>query len=285
MGLAVGYFKRPTDTATPTPVENTQDINAKNKLQALTDEQITEYYTLKNDTERLKKADEILAKMMTIFLHDLGLRISRQMQEDSTAALSRTPEPQNYKAAETAPPPQASPPPEVAKTNLNTLRKIESTRHDIINESDKANFLEQTKIQNFDDALKSAKSYSNRTGTLVALQGQFLGIATVTIAKKIRAWGVDLFLDGNVNGNNFNGTAHIKISENGKVFSNSRDRGSLRSFKELNNSDALLIRASPTVYFQMYLLKGHDSMIGNVYQRNTEDEPYQRIGTVQLNRQ
>ena len=50
---------------------------AKSKLQNLYDVDVQEYQRLKNLEAKYSKANDILAKMMTIFLADLGLRISK----------------------------------------------------------------------------------------------------------------------------------------------------------------------------------------------------------------
>src|SRR4051812_35867240 len=61
----------------------------KEKLQTLTDNDITEYYRLKNLEDKYKKADEILGKIVTLFLADLGIRVSKttlKMASKSIAA-------------------------------------------------------------------------------------------------------------------------------------------------------------------------------------------------------
>lgn len=285
LGFAAGYFARTQKFASDTQSSAPQEVLAANKLQALTDREIAEYYELKNDLDKLNKADEILAKMMTIFLHDLGIRISRKTLDESSKAINKNPEDSAIGQLDPNTPQSLSQMQSPEKLSSANWTQAERLRHEIKNEKETADFLDQVKIPEFNEALKVAKSFSNRTGTLESLQGQFLGSAIVKQDEKFRTWSVDLFLNGNLDKGKFEGKAHIKMAENGKVFSNSGHGGKLDAFKEFGSeSDAILIRASPTVYFQMYFLKGADSLIGNVYKRNSDDEPYVRIGTVQLKR-
>lgn len=51
------------------------ELRAKQELIELTQKDFEEYQNLKSLEDRYKKADEILGKIMTVFLADLGLRL------------------------------------------------------------------------------------------------------------------------------------------------------------------------------------------------------------------
>ena len=286
LGLGIGNFTSSRKT------HNTSDSNqygtkqAQEKLQMLTDQQVTEYYQLKSDSEKIKAADEILAKMMTIFLHDLGIRISRNVLDQSVASLERhaldpaipTAQPGTKTTSKEGDP-------AVAEFSTTSWKRAERLRHEIKNELEAAEFLDKVKIENFDKALKDTKPFLNRTGTLQNVQGQFQGRALIKRNEKYRNWDVEVFLDGNLDKGSLQGNAKVRIAENGKVFSNSSDNGKLKSFREFNSgSDAILVRASPSIYFQMYFLKDNNTLVGNIYEQDSDSESYNHIGTLDLKR-
>lgn len=94
-------------------------------------------------------------------------------------------------------------------------------------------------------------------------------------------------LEAQMEGENLKGKHSLKLAdETGKVFSNSSGNGKLDSYKEFSsNSEAILVKASPTIYFQLYFLKQLDMFAGNIYHRDSDELPYSRIGTVHLHRQ
>ena len=263
----------------------------KAKLQALTDHDIAEYYRLKDDAEKYKKADEILAKIMTVFLHDLGIRLSQPAQNKIAATGGRV---DASSSSDTQVASSGGQTATVGKSNsllpkrsdADDFRIYERSRFEIRTEADIDKFLENVKIDNLDEALKDTGNFNNRTHTLEALKGKFSGKSTVKIDEKYRTWDVEITLDAKLgNDNNLSGYSTINMSENGKNFSSSNDKGSVTLFREFNSgSDAILLRASPSVQFQLYYIKNSDSLIGNVYRRNSEEDPFRNIGTVQLNR-
>ena len=144
LGFAAGYFARTQNqkfvlvTQPVTP----QEVLATNKLQALTDKEIAEYYELKNDAEKLNKADEILAKMMTIFLHDLGIRISRKTLDESSKALNKNPEDSAIGQLDPNTPQspfQIESSEKLASANWTQAEKL---RHEIKNEKETADFFD-----------------------------------------------------------------------------------------------------------------------------------------------
>jgi hypothetical protein len=83
IGLLIGLFM-----ATPDNSQNENNLVlqedsqkfylAKTKLEKFTESQMNEYHALLDQQEKYKKADEILSKVMLIFLADLGLHLSQK---------------------------------------------------------------------------------------------------------------------------------------------------------------------------------------------------------------
>jgi hypothetical protein len=259
------------------------------KLQALTDQDIAEYYRLKTLEERYKKADEILGKIMVIFLADLGLKVAPETIEQTKLKLIDVPYVGTSEGMRSANPVEgaANPTTATGADSSNAWKWIaaEKSRELIRSDREAPGFLEKVKIENLDEALKSSALFGNRTQILEMLQGRFSGMAHVTYDQKSRDWAVELFLDAKVVEGRLQGVARAKMSENGKEFSNSSDGGDMTSYREFTTgSDAVLIKVSPSVAFQVYYLKAMNSLVGNVYRRTTEDEAYQYIGTLNLKR-
>jgi hypothetical protein len=65
------------------------------------------------------------------------------------------------------------------------------------------------------------------------------------------------------------GHSLIELSENGKVFSRSDNTGNQQNFRRFaDNSSALLVVASDSLYFQLYYLASADQYVGNLYRKD-----------------
>ncbi len=267
----------------PKTLDAQNDIQLKEKLQALTDSDIADYYRLKNLEDKYTKADEILGKIMTIFLTDLGLRVSKRTEEQIHQALEKNPLPTSNSKGLVAKTENITKPIGIPKDDKWTIN--EKPLHEISNERDIPDFLEKVKIDKIDEALKSSVSFANRTSTLDALKGKFSGTSQVKIEEKIHLWDLDLFLNAEMVGGVLTGKAQIKMAENGKIFSDSSHGGDIRAFREFTlGSEAVFINASPNVVFQLYYFKSMDTLSGNIYQKIRGSETFSYIGTLRLRR-
>lgn len=291
IGTVLGFFVLPQFMRRP--VEQSLEVRPeynpawREKLQNLTDQDLTEYYRLKSLEERYKKADEILGKIMVIFLADLGLHVSHEAAEHMKSNLIAAPHVSEATTKTSGHADEAPVVNESAPTNANLWGWVaaEKSRELLRSDREVPGFLEKVKIANLDEAMKSSVLFDNRTGSLDSLKGRFSGIAHVTYNEKARDWTVDLFLDASVVGGRLQGVARAKIFENGKEFSNSSDKGDMASYREFTSgSEATIIKVSPTIALQVYYIKSTDSLVGNMYLRATEDEPYRHIGTLNLKR-
>lgn len=89
---------------------------------------------------------------------------------------------------------------------------------------------------------------------------------------------MEFLLQSKMTNGHLDGRLVLKLSENGKVFSDSNDGGTIASLRELADSKGLLISASPTISLQVYYVKSMDSLVGNIFEQN-DKEDFVFIGT------
>ena len=296
--LSLGYYlgrgsQEPNSSAVQTQTQSQPRVNLiKEKVQQLTDQEIQEYYLLKNEQEKYRKADEILGKVVLLLLQDLGIRVSETTKTaalDQPKSQSQIADAANLNQSEvfTNPPDAVK---EIVKPNeaapANPWVMNEKKLSEVSSPSEVAEYLQQVKIENFEESLKQSKSFTNSNQNLSDLTGRYKGPAQVFNRGKNTVWEIELNLEANMRGQVLRGLSHILISENGKTFSNSKDRGEVMNLREFSGgSQATLIRASPSINFQTYYIKSREVMIGNIYQLNKGTIQYEYIGTFELRRE
>ncbi len=260
-------------------------------LKVLTPEMIEDYYRLQSMEEKYKKADELLAKIIIALLQDLGMKISPEAQASAEKAsrgdltVNMLSGVQKQEKNEFITRPEKNPHGSALKEG--TEKKNWSVHEAHLEQVQTANqaseFLEKVKIENFDAALKSSSAFKNTQQLLESIIGKYEGSAEVSYSGKARVWQIEIDMDLRMNQNLLRGRSQIKLSENGRTFSNSTDRGEPKNLREFSNeSVALMIRASPSLILQVYYLKTSDSFIGNVYRMEEEAINYQYVGTLKL---
>jgi hypothetical protein len=296
--LSLGYWLGSRNQEQKTAVQIlaepsvSQSESIKEKFQRLTDQEIQEYYLLKNEQEKYRKADEILGKIVLLLLQDLGVRVSESMQKAAQEPTTQRPDSQlNQENSNQAPVVQveSSAPSKVlsqASSPVNPWVQNEKKLSEVSSPTEVAEYLNQVKIDNFEDSLKQSKSFTNTNQNLSDLTGRYKGAAQVVIRGKNTTWDIEMNLEANMRGAVLRGLSHILISENGKTFSNSKDRGEVMNLREFSGgSQATLIRASPSINFQTYYIKSREAMIGNIYQLNKTTIQYEYVGTFELRRE
>lgn len=294
--IGIGFFagRRFAPSTTPSPASGPDLTN----LQSIAETDLAEYYRLKTLEERYKKADEILGKIVGIFLADLGLRVSGDVERaskepspvalaaptsDTATAKKETEAPTNDTAA-------ASGGPFGSAATSATPGEPNPTRPslDSLNSSQEiADFLKRVEIRDFDAALKASTGFANKTATLASLQGRFVGVASVLKRGTQETWDAELELNGQMaRGIRFRGNYSLKFAKNGKVFSNKTGRGNLADeFREWKDDpEVIFIEASPDTFIQVYYLKGPDMIVGNVLEQPNRAGAYRTIGTIKLQR-
>lgn len=259
------------------------ETDVQKKIRSLTEKEILEYYQLKSDSEKLKSADDILGKMVLLFLYDLGIKLQPATQDLILSQIQNQKSGVDPHDVDSSSSPHTSPSQNTAKLVSSRWQDFEILRSQINDDADASRFLEKVSIKDFSETLKLAKNFANRTGQINYLNGNFYGKAQVIRNNKSAQWDIEMSIMGDLGKGKLHGQVSIKMIENGKVFSQSRGNGTLKEIKEFESeSDAIIIRAAPSTYFQLYYLKNQDAFIGNVYANESEEESLIRIGTISL---
>lgn len=262
------------------------DSPIKEKFQLLADGDLEDYYRLKTMEEKYLKADELLGKIMVIFLADLGLRVSASAQNAAKQAPlvagTHAPAPPPFVPANAPSPPV---PPKAVEGHSKRWEKNEAQLLAVRNEREIEGMLRRVRIDDFDSSLKSTQLFSNRSDVLASLNGNFEGRAVVRPEGKGRTWYVHLQMAAAMQGSQLRGSAKIRMLENGKVFSNSQNDGSIENFREfLGDGSAVLVQASPQAFFQLYYLKELDQVAANIYWKASAVGGFEHIGSITLKR-
>lgn len=286
IGLVIGFLgkERLSPKAQINQVQN--ESTEIKKLEVITPEMIEDYYRLQSLEEKYQKADELLGKIIVTLLQDLGHKLNKEtikMAENSARGdglrniQTGSIESESNKKLEKS---------VVAETmEIKKWQVFEQSLDQVQTITQANEFLEKVKIENFDNALKASTNFKNTQQNLESIIGKFEGSADVTYSGKARIWQIEIDMDLRMNQGSLRGRSQIKLSENGRVFSNSTDRGEPKNIREFSNeSVALMIRASPSIIFQVYYLKTSDNFIGNVYRLDGDEINYKYVGTLKLNR-
>lgn len=279
--FGLGFYLGPGLRNAPPPVAPLPTSGLE-KLQSLAEGDLEDYYRLKTMEDKYKKADEILGKMVVIFLADLGLRVSQRTQIASTAG----------KVA----PPDAVPSPGHRRPTVSSvleqnspLGRLSSGEQQLMQVRDQhqvAPHLQRVKIEQFENALKASQSFSNRANVLNSLIGSFEGPSNVRIGQKDEGWLVHLDVAGNMDKGKLSGMVRTRLLKDGKTLSDSNSKGeNIEAFREFaSDSSAILLKASPHIFLQLYYLRDIDQLAANIYRRQTDAEGFEHIGSAQLKR-
>ncbi len=295
-GAIIGYsFKLSGDqtsvsgSALVTPSDYDNGIR---KLQNISETEVAEYYRLKTMEERYAKADELLGKMMTIFLADLGIKLANEtqvaMKEPLLASSDTAAAPVKNLPANSSSPSKnlvstqgigAPGGKLVAPSNRKSL-------DDVRGDAEVDKFLKDSRSENFDDLMRSSNPYANRSGTMEALRGTFRGAGMVNIGGDTKTWEYEIRFNGRLEKGELRGFHQVLVSENGEVFSNTRGRGDLSGdYRELpSDPHAILVPVGSFLFLQFYYLKSEDAIIGNVYRKAQSTAPFKVVGQFRLNR-
>jgi len=283
LGLGIGFY------GLRSAPRSGLDPSTKEKLQLLADSDLEDYYRLKTMEEKYLKADELLGKIMVIFLADLGLRVSASAQNAAkqppiAASSSLSPSPSAPERLFPTPTP-ATPPPKPTEAHHKHWSSNEASLLELRDERNVPSLLRRLRVSDFESSLKSSRAFSNSNGIISSLNGGFEGSTRVRFGGAAHSWYVHIELAGAMAKGQLTGNLKIRMLENGKVFSNSSSSGNINAFRDFaGDSQALLAQASPTVFFQLYYLKELDQLAANVYRRESEQAGFEHIGSMSLKR-
>lgn len=293
----VGYF---TGLRTQSVSEDLQDYKTKYeqlqaKIQNFTDADFQEYQQLKDRSQQYAKAEELLGKIMMVFLADLGLKVNKT-DLDKVAKMAQPIPPPLPPAtpvnASTQAPPTSGPHGGPAAGSQVTKPVADSgappnwaekerALGEIANENDAENFLKKVAVDNLFPIVKTSRPLD--AAMLDAVNGNYQGRIVMDDPEQ-KAQEISLELKGFREGESTTGTYKIMVGPPGRVDSNTSGSGQLKNFHSVEGStQAVIIDATPNTYIQVYPIPRLNQLIGNYYRQDSIDK-FSKIGTVILNR-
>jgi hypothetical protein len=272
-----GLLRQPENAKLPTQeADNCDTLSAaKKNLVAISKTEYLEYTEIKDQKAKYEKADELLGKIMLLFLADIGFKLKPQAEVIPNVAMASADAsslPSNNKIealAQPNPEPASSKPlsaQSVFFRNASSQKGImdrlnESLLTDIKTQSARGNYLNQRQIK--------------------ILEGRFTG--TIQLFDKTRTtlevvW--DLIPD--YSKNPVAGTFHLKISGPNRN-SESNGSGGFKNITTLeNDSNGFLVDAcGGDCYLQLYYNSPSNQFYGNYYE-SKDNKNFARVGVISL---
>jgi hypothetical protein len=272
------YFKNET----PQQYQNLK--SAKDELISISQNEYIEYTQIKDLKLKYEKADELLGKVMLLFLADIGFKLKESAQIENPIADTEEILPPPKIQDTTEPEPAAVRPPQQKKIDTDTssglagkssVIKALQTEKQIREALDKA-IIDNPKIESAKGQIlspKKGKIFEGRySGDIKFLDGKRENL-NVT-------W--DLFPDQNKS--EFSGTFTLAIHGPSKN-SDTKGYGSIDNIVSLSEDENgyLVNGCGDSCYLQLYYNSAWDQFIGNYYEESKgAQKKFQRLGIVDL---
>jgi hypothetical protein len=273
------------------------DLHAKEELIALTQKDFEEYQNLKTLEDRYQKADEILGKIMTVFLADLGMRLGYKpvglAELDAACAipgLAATPGIIAAAAASSAAPALSSEPPIAASPVATSVVpgsewiKNEAALLALQDERAALEELRKMEIKDLFSTLKGSGAVDN--SDVLQIEGVYSGTISFFDRKLHKSdWRIRWEVQGATQ-EPLDASMLITLTDKGtgKTFSRSRSKsGPLKEFMKAPGSKGLIVNVyGDDGYIQIYPLNGDTrNWVGNYYGK-TGLGAYALMGQVRL---
>lgn len=242
------------------------------KIKVISEVDLAEYHQLKDRRLQAEKAEEILAKILQIFIADLGLRMAQADLGPSVKPIETTDdrdrtdvpnENARIDKRENSAKAPAPPPTEIDWKQLEErLPHIASTR-------DQDAFLKTVAQENFFPTVRGAKPASR--AQLQVLAGTHKG-QLVFLDKGRKSKDFELQIEFGPDLDKAVGNYSIIISQDGKPESHTRGSGDFSHFLTTGASAAIIIRSSPNSYIQLYYASSLGQFFGNSYNQDSIDK-------------
>lgn len=260
------------------PIEFNELKQMKSDLKSISENEYQDYLKLKDAEEKYKKADEILGKIMILFLADLSLHVKNKSTEASADVaqdsinLKDEAQPKNEIKARSA---QETQNPQPTAPNI---KNLESKLLSAQTESEALKILKELEIKDIEKELKTAKTMSEKQLNMV--KGKYVGVVNFDNQKE--PWRIEWELSGEIVDGKVEGKQLIILSNSQKVFSRSRGNGNIKDFAAFaGDSTAILINSyGDDGYIQLYPYAHTGKMFGNYYLK--EENTFKKIGIVLL---
>lgn len=276
MAVAIGSYQFGRNSQAPAQ-------QVKKDLINLTRADFEEYQSLKTMEEKYKKADEILGKIVLVFLADLGVRLSFQ----PAPALVSNCAPSAKKLAPRTP---ASTAEDIQKkyhlsdTSARMLqwKRDEDTLMASSNEPEALEHLKKLEIKDFSTNIKNAPSIGS--GNIREISGTYRGDITFSDKKKHET---DWILEWTVlmDNDRMGGNASMNLTRKNDNVTFSRGSGDITNvFSRSGSSEALIVNVyNEKGYIQIYPFQKGETWIGNYYEKEKSGQ-YIMSGQVSLHR-
>ena len=268
VGFYLGrYFSSPTvspATAVEPAALNSQSCSEMEQFKS----DFEEYQSLKNQAEKFKKADEILSKIMTVFLADLGLRqllpAETPVPQNPTTTV-QTQEPAPSSAPTTAPTEDTQNIPtapnagrEAARLKRFEMRLINSNR-----EADAKDALKSLENKDLFSALKSAEPLTDRKFEII--MGHYTG--EISFFDNKPGWIIEWDMNLRKTAKGWQGNQLITLTDaKGQIFSRYTGDGAVKQLSADSNSQAIFVNVQgDDGYLQIYPVRHLDKIYGNYY--------------------
>ncbi len=286
-GLTLGYFiPRTSNLSTPllSSDRSSQDKlnDLKDKLQKISEEDINEYIKLKDMKAKYEKADEIFGEILTLFLFDLGLKISAKQIEDLKTNSYTLPEKNQALAQEKAIINEVEP---IKPSAQASIEKTVSSTRNFESGEQASKFLNEKILINPIATWSAAQPINRNTFNLI--DGRFIGNIFFVEADK-----TPLDLEMELSNAHFEkgqilGAFLLKTTDptNPKYRDTTHyePNSKIPNFR-LADDGAILVEAmGGDGIFQLYYFKQTNSFQGNLYEKRGLDS-FKRTGSILLNR-
>ncbi len=271
------YIKMRSDSAS-TEISTTELANLKTKFQDLL------------DSSDLKKADDVLSKIMTIFLADLSLHLSEDKQKDlavgkaqcvpgaqtsiKTEKPVKTPDGTETPTQQTVEAPEAKPNPQIAKFKSNEWLLVNSR-----DDSEIRRNLKKIELKDIDAYLKDApetsfkdteKYFGTYKGRVIDVNNNEYGLLSINLKSTKNKHNENLI------------SGSVILFKNGREVSNSSFDSPTFGFNPTTSS-GIVFAMGPRRMLQLYLVENTGRLAGYMYER-LPNGTTKTIGTFILNR-
>lgn len=286
VGIGRAFFNNQTNNHAPPAT-----AHVPSGLETITRQDIPEYLKITDPELKLQKANEVLAKIMTIFLADLGLKISQADLKtlESPSSLPSFDRPTNCQTEKTLCRQKLRTQAERLKQEFSPKKPprqwslAEKKITELYSEEDYKKFLTEAAINNFFSEIKSAQTLNNKKTE--ELNGVFVGSVEFFDPNTATA-NARIELAAELEAQKLIGKSKVILSRDGKPFSSNNGNGQLSSYSQPGgeNSQAIFVNAGGSFgYFQLYFVQNGSTLIGNYY-KNHGVGNYRHAGTIQLQR-
>ncbi len=197
-GYLLGKSSPAQTQITATETNTLQDNSIKSSIYQMTKADMEEYSKLKNQKEKYNKANDILQKILKIFLLDLGLRISDSNYDLLKQSFDEPSSPPVDSTVIAKLDSNSSDSEILAAVKKNLKEQVGSTdwvnkenkASEVASDEDAKSFLKSVEIKDFFKSLKSLKPINKTQANVIT--GSFWGKANVYVKNQNVVWDVEM---------------------------------------------------------------------------------------------